>query len=101
MPRIARPMRIALAALAALIAVVVPVAVASAAPTWLGPKTVSADSNNFVSPGDIAVLPDGTVLAAFTRTDSTPCSPCRDHVEVDIRQPGGEFGSPQMLSKAN
>jgi len=68
---------------------------ASAATTWLSPVPISALAH-YTAPTDLAVAPDGTVIAAWIRY--TDASLTTSVAEVAVRPPGAGFGAAQTLS---
>lgn len=68
---------------------------ADAAGSW-APATRLAEGS-YTQPGGVAVAPDGTVTAAFSRRDDSPMA---NHVEVAVKPPGGTFGQPARLSSS-
>lgn len=79
---------------------------AAAPAPWVGPVEVSQATDGAgscslsncpgIGPGDVAVTPDGDVVAAWTRQDASGAY----HVEAAERPAGGSFGTPQDVGIA-
>src|SRR5205085_7545167 len=67
---------------------------AQAAASWLPAQQLSATTAGIYSPV-VAAAPDGTVIAAWVRSDGT-----NYHIAVRVRPPGGSFSPVQDLSAA-
>lgn len=83
---------LAIAALALLTAVP-----AEAAPSWLAPTDLAPPSSDPAAGSgvqDIAMAPDGTVVALFGSHEAC----CAITLQARVRPPGGTFGPPQQLS---
>ena len=78
------------AAVVAVVIVVILAPPAGAAPTWLAPGNLGAEVTGTSSIGQIAVAPNGTVVAAWKQATSNGSSFV---VQVRRRLPGGSFGA--------
>jgi PKD domain len=70
---------------------------AQAAPTWLAPTDLAPASPDPAAASgvqDIAMAPDGTVVALYGSNEAC----CAITVQARVRPPGGTFGPPQQLS---
>jgi hypothetical protein len=83
--------------LAGLLALLV-AATASAAPTWLAPKDLSANSS-FIPLESVktAAGPNGRVVVYWSRTPPSP-NDNRRIMEASVRNPGGSYSAPVKLS---
>jgi hypothetical protein len=80
--------------LAFVVALLIP-AVAQATPTWLSAINISDPGQDGFEP-EVAVAPDGTVIAVWTRSDGTIF-----RVQSANRTPSGAWSTAQTISDAN
>jgi hypothetical protein len=77
--------------LACAVALFVP-ATAQATPTWLSAINISDPGQDAFEP-DVAVAPDGTVIAVWTRSDGSVF-----RIQASTRSPSGAWSAPATIS---